>query len=105
MVNRHLIGYVAGTKDLIKVEIVRNGKVIQTFEPEGYAFEFAYDDMIPLDKVVIDAKDKKSPFVFYYLRVLQEDGHMAWSSPIWVDYVPVKMTLQKYLKEGTKACS
>ncbi|MFH1527917.1 MAG: DUF3604 domain-containing protein, partial [Bacteroidota bacterium] len=23
---------------------------------------------------------------FYYLRVIQENGEMAWSSPIWVDY-------------------
>ena len=22
---------------------------------------------------------------YYYLRVIQRDGHMAWSSPIWVD--------------------
>ncbi len=20
---------------------------------------------------------------------MQEDGHMAWSSPIWVDYIPL----------------
>ena len=24
------------------------------------------------------------PFVYYYIRILQEDGEMAWSSPIWV---------------------
>lgn len=88
MVNRHLSGYVAGTTNLQTIELIRNGKVIKTFESDGYSMEFAYDDMIPLDKVVIDAKDKKPPFVFYYLRVTQEDGHMAWSSPIWVDLVP-----------------
>jgi hypothetical protein len=43
--------------------------------------------MVPLEKILIDAKDKKPPFVYYYLRVIQEDGHMAWSSPIWVDFV------------------
>lgn len=88
-VNRHLAGYVAGTDNLKKVEIIRNGKVIKTFEPEGYSLEFTYDDMTPIDKVVMDAKDKKPPFVYYYIRVTQEDGHMAWSSPIWVDFVPV----------------
>lgn len=102
MINRHLTGYVAGTADLVKVEIIRNGKVLKTFEPDGYAFEFAYDDMEPLDKAVIDAKDKKPPFVFYYLRVQQVDGHMAWSSPIWVDYVPVKMTSKHIPKKTTK---
>jgi hypothetical protein len=23
---------------------------------------------------------------WYYLRVIQQDGAMAWSSPIWIDY-------------------
>jgi hypothetical protein len=91
--NRHLMGFVAGTANLVKIEIIRNGEVIQTFEPEeGYAFEFTYDDMDPLEKITLKPKDKKPPFAYYYLRVTQEDGHMAWSSPIWVDYVPVKLT-------------
>lgn len=92
MVNRHLTGFVAGTSDIVKVEVIRNGKVVKTFEPdEGYSFEFYFDDMVPLDQVAQSAKDKKPPFVYYYIRVTQEDGHMAWSSPIWVDYVPVKL--------------
>ncbi len=88
MINRHLSGYVAGTTNLSAVEIIRNGKVIKTFEGSGYSLEFTYDDMVPFDKVAVDAKDKKPPFIFYYLRAIQEDGHMAWSSPIWVDYAP-----------------
>ena len=88
-INRHLSGYVAGTKKLSKVEIIRNGKVIQTYTPDNYYLDFAYDDMTPLEKTVIPAKDKKPPFAYYYLRVTQEDGHMAWSSPIWVDYIPL----------------
>ncbi len=89
LVNRHLSGYVAGTANLKSVEIIRNGKVIKTFECDNYNLNFTYDDMIPLEKVVTDAKDKKPPFVYYYLRVTQADGHIAWSSPIWVDFVPV----------------
>lgn len=86
--NRHLHGYVAGTAKLKSVEIIRNGEVVKSWAPDGHVLDFEYDDMSPLEKVAIDAKDKKPPFVFYYLRVIQEDGHMAWSSPIWVDYVP-----------------
>lgn len=92
LVNRHLSGYIAGTTKLKKVEIIRNGKVLKTFEGSDYSMNFTYDDMTPLDKAVVDAKDKNPPFVFYYLRVTQEDGHMAWSSPIWVDYIPVVPT-------------
>lgn len=102
LVNRHLAGYVAGTTKLQMVELIRNGKVIKVFETEDYSLEFAYDDMIPLDKVVIDAKDKKPPFVFYYLRVTQEDGHMAWSSPIWVDLVPPQPGMKAQPKRVVK---
>lgn len=86
-INRHLSGYAAGTAKIEKLEIIRNGKVIKTFESDTYWLEFSYDDMIPIDKVAIDAKDKKPPFVYYYLRFTQEDGHMAWSSPIWIDCI------------------
>ncbi|MFI5334016.1 MAG: hypothetical protein ACHQT8_02475, partial [Chlamydiales bacterium] len=55
-----------------------------------------YDDMTPLEKVAFPAKDKAPPFVYYYLRVIQADSHMAWSSPIWIDYPDVgAMTLSK----------
>lgn len=88
LVNRHIAGYAVGTTNLHMVEIIRNGQVIKTFKPEGYALDFEFDDLTPLDKVTIHPKDKKPPFAYYYLRVLQEDGHMAWSSPIWIDLVP-----------------
>lgn len=87
-INRHISGYVAGTNNIKSIDIIRNGKAIKTFEPEGYSIEFTYDDMTPLEKVVITPKDKKPPFVYYYLRVVQVDGHTAWSSPIWVDLLP-----------------
>lgn len=94
-VNRHLHGYVAGTHKLKTIEIIRNGKTIKTFEPDDYHFKYEYDDMMPLEKVSIKAKDKKPPFVYYYIRVTQEDGHMAWSSPIWVDYIPLSALPKK----------
>jgi hypothetical protein len=32
----------------------------------------------------IDALNANGEDSFYYLRVTQENGQMAWSSPIWV---------------------
>jgi hypothetical protein len=101
-VNRHLSGYVAGTNKLKTVEIIRNGKVLKTFEPDSYFLEFVYDDMTSLDKIVIQTKDKKPPFAYYYLRVIQEDGHMAWSSPIWVDYIPLSVLPKNQNKRTAK---
>ncbi len=101
-INRHLSGYIAGTSKLSTVEIIRNGKVIKTFEPDNYFLEFEYDDMIALEKVVIPTKDKQPPFVYYYLRITQEDGHMAWSSPIWVDYIPLSALPKNQSKRNAK---
>lgn len=98
LVNRHIHGFVAGTTDLETVEIIRNGMVAKSFKPEGYALDFVFDDMTPLEKVVINAKDGNPPFAYYYLRVVQKDGHMAWSSPIWVDYVPGSATGKSTVK-------
>lgn len=84
LVNRHLSGYVAGEAPLKQIEILRNGEVLQVFKPTTYHYDYYYDDMDPLDQITLDGQGKE-PFVFYYLRVTQEDGHMAWSSPIWVD--------------------
>ena len=102
-VNRHLSGYVAGTDKIKKLEIIRNGKVIKTFTSETYWLDFTFDDLTPLEKVVVDAKDKKPPFVFYYIRATQEDGHIAWGSPIWVDYVPVAPGAKAARRQQMKA--
>ena len=85
-VNRHISGYVAGTCRLEKIELIRNGQVLTTFKPDSHFYDFTYDDLTPLSESTIETKDKNPPFAFYYLRVTQEDGHMAWSSPIWVDH-------------------
>lgn len=82
-VNRHITGYVAGTDVIKTIEILRNGEVIETFHPKSYHFDYFFDDMKPLSEVSI--QKGAVPFVFYYLRVTQEDGHVAWSSPIWVE--------------------
>ena len=89
-VNRHISGYVAGTTKLQRVEIIRNGKVLHTIKPKDqYHIDYTYDDMDEFSKVTLDSKGKP-PFAYYYLRVTQEDGHVAWSSPIWIDLEKAK---------------
>ncbi len=101
-VNRHLTGYVAGTSKLATVELIRNGQVLKEFTPEAQFFEFIHDDMDNLADCCIKGKDKQ-PFVFYYLRVTQEDGHMAWTSPIWVDFkdTGIRLMNKKMSKDKT----
>ncbi|MFZ0566323.1 MAG: DUF3604 domain-containing protein, partial [Chlamydiales bacterium] len=98
VVNRHISGYVAGTSQLKQIEIIRNGDVIHTFSPTSYHFDYYYDDMDNLANVSLDTGP--SPFAFYYLRVTQEDGHMAWSSPIWIDLVDRPTSKESKGKDG-----
>ena len=90
MVNRHIACCIAGTTDIAYVELIQNGKVLHKVNGNGYHLNFEYDDMVPLDKIALKGKGKEAPFTFYYLRVVQEDGHMAWGSPIWIDLTPKK---------------
>jgi hypothetical protein len=87
--NRHITGYVAGTTTIKEVSIIRNGEIFQTFSPKEIYFEFAFDDTEALHKALLPGKDEKPPFAYYYLRVVQDNGHIAWSSPIWIDYADV----------------
>ncbi len=95
IVNRHIVGYAAGTSKLHSIEIIRNGEVLQTFHPTTYWFDFVYDDMVSMNTIALKSPDKRPPFIYYYLKVTQEDGHIAWSSPIWVDLLPPSKDLKR----------
>jgi hypothetical protein len=72
---KHSITFMAvGTNKISSVEIIRNGHVIYSIEPytDYYLGEWE-DTCIEGEKVL-----------YYYLRVTQVDGNMAWSSPVFV---------------------
>lgn len=64
-----------GTSAIAKVEIIKDGKFVFHTEPNGPAAKFSYVDAAP-------GKGES----WYYVRVTQLDGNLAWSSPIWVKY-------------------
>ena len=66
---------VAGTAKLQDVVIVKDGKFVYETHPEGSTADFTYQDQNP---------EKKESW--YYVRVIQADRQMAWSSPMWVKY-------------------
>ncbi len=84
--NRHIVGYVAGTGIIQEIAFIRNGKPFHFFYPEQALFEFAFDDSESLDKIALSSSDERPYFAYYYMRVTQKDGHVAWSSPIWIDH-------------------
>jgi len=66
---------VRGTGEIETVEVIRNNKYIHTWEPGNSLIEFDYVDMQP-----------ENGLNLYYFRILQKDGEVAWSSPVWVNY-------------------
>jgi hypothetical protein len=83
--NRHITGYCIGTAPIAEAILIRNGKKFRSLEVKDGTVAFEIDDMDRLDGIAIQPKEDRPPFVYYYLRVMQEDGHIAWSSPIWID--------------------
>jgi len=66
---------VLGTAPVETVEIIKDGKFIYRTEPNTQTAEFDYTDNA--------AANGQS---WYYVRVMQIDRNMAWSSPMWVTY-------------------
>jgi len=74
---------VAGKSDIEKVEVVRNGKMVQTFEPGGWHAQLSYVDTEDARALTLPSKHI-GDFVYYYVRVTCASGAQAWSSPVWL---------------------
>lgn len=64
---------VAGVGALESVEVCRNNEFVYKREEKGPAAEFVFRDATP-----------PAGRLWYYVRVIQSDGQMAWSSPVWL---------------------
>jgi len=72
---------VRGTRAVARVEVVRGDRMVYSSQPgqQNVSFEF-------MDKEA----GRKAETQYYYVRVQQSDGQLAWSSPIWVRYAGAK---------------
>ena len=61
--------------DIDRVEVCRNNKFVYTNSPEGKTAQLTFTDMSPLPG--------KS---YYYVRVIQKDEEISWSSPVFLGY-------------------
>ena len=66
---------VLGTGPIERVEVIKDGRIVFSQEPAGSEAQFEYAD-----------EASSSGQSYYYVRVMQRDGEMAWGSPAWVDY-------------------
>jgi hypothetical protein len=59
--------------DIDRVEVCRNNKFIYVNRPESREAELTFIDNAPVDG-----------YSYYYVRVMQKDEEIAWSSPVWL---------------------
>ena len=66
---------VRGTDDIAAIHLIRDAAYVYKAEPGKQEAEFEYVD-----------NEADSGEHWYYVRVEQADGELAWSSPIWATY-------------------
>jgi hypothetical protein len=65
---------VIGTSDLAKVGVLRDSAPVAELPVKGRACTAEWTDPEP-----------KAGVHYYYVRVRQKDGELAWTSPMWID--------------------
>lgn len=66
--------HVIGTSKLKQVDVLKDSKVVATFTSPGPEYKGTWTDPQPT-----------AGTHYYYVRVLQEDGEIAWGSPMWIE--------------------
>ncbi|MDR3637014.1 MAG: hypothetical protein P4L84_24635 [Isosphaeraceae bacterium] len=68
--------FVHGTRPIAKVDIIKDFVYVYSTEPRSEQVRFAWTD-----------EEKRGPGLsWYYVRVQQDDGEIAWGSPLWVRF-------------------
>ena len=65
--------HVGATASIKQIDIIRDKRFVYTSRPRTRESDFEFTD-----------KEFSKGEHWYYVRVMQEDGQMAWSSPIWI---------------------
>jgi hypothetical protein len=63
-----------GTKPLARVDILKDSAVVHTIEPRRPQYQGSWTDPKP-----------EAGLHYYYVRVQQTGGELAWTSPLWIE--------------------
>lgn len=76
-----------GTAPIEWIEIIRcNQPAFRKPGGQQLDLSFKWVDKAPLANCWLPPTPQcPHPFAFYYVRLLQTDGEMAWASPVWID--------------------
>jgi hypothetical protein len=67
--------HVIGTAPVAQIDVLKDSEVVETIKPGKAEHKGTWTDPKPTGGVH-----------YYYVRVQQEDGQLAWGSPLWIDY-------------------
>ena len=67
---------VNGTAPVARLHVIRDNKYALTIEPKTRDVTFRF----------VDDDAKPGEAHYYYVRVEQADGNLAWASPLWITY-------------------
>ena len=65
---------VIGTGEIAQIDVIKDNAIVYTAHPGAQEISFTYTD-----------RTAEPGEHYYYVRVQQKDGNMAWASPIWVE--------------------
>lgn len=66
---------VIGTSKVRQIDVIKDNSFVYTAHPGVQEVTFSYSD-----------PGIETGTHYYYVRVIQDDGNMAWASPIWINY-------------------
>jgi hypothetical protein len=69
---------VVGTAGIQGIDLLKDGEIVEVLRPENPGESFC--------KTEWEDPKPEAGVHYYYLRVRQADGELAWSSPMWIDY-------------------
>jgi len=61
----------AGTAKIVRAEVIKDGEVFHQEEPNE-------------ETTTLSVEDRAERGSYYYAKLVQEDGNMAWASPVWI---------------------
>ncbi|MHB1799652.1 MAG: CehA/McbA family metallohydrolase domain-containing protein [Vulcanimicrobiaceae bacterium] len=70
--------HVIGTGSIMGIDLLKDGEIVEVLRPEnpgGSECNVEWEDPKP-----------EAGVHYYYLRVRQGDGQLAWSSPMWIEF-------------------
>lgn len=70
--------YAVGTAPIALIHILKDFRHVYTTEPKRKEVKLSWQDNAV----------ERGKMSWYYVRVEQEDGQLAWSSPMWIRYEP-----------------